>query len=62
MSDGIIIENSLFTGAACVDNDSEGNVSISQVGGSVRLTRRQVIELKEVLRVIIDMSEVDTNE
>jgi len=62
MSGGITIENSLFTGTACVDNDNEGNVSISQVGGSVRLTRRQVIELKEVLQVIIDNSEVSSNE
>lgn len=51
------IESSLFTGFLSVDNDDEGNTILSQGGGVVKLTRRQVVELGEVLKVIIDHSD-----
>lgn len=50
------IENSLFTGFLNVDNDDEGNTILSQNGSIVKLTRRQAVELGEVLKVIIDHS------
>ena len=50
------IEKSLFTGSVTVDNDDEGNTVVCQSGGVVKLTKRQVVELCEVFKVIIDHS------
>lgn len=58
----VVIEKSLFTGSVCLDNYTDGNVTICQVCGVVKLSRRQAIELKECLTVIIDKSEVNSNE
>lgn len=57
MSDSVTIEKSLFTGLLSVDNDSEGNTIVCQNGGVVKLTKRQVVELCEVFKVIIDHSD-----